>query len=138
MTPRISPCSHGIGPRARRIGWVIAALILANPLQASLETYGVFKGEHYLQANASAPGAAQLEEYGVSVFVLTAAGSPTQFIEAKPSGTLPIPIYPEPIEGSSQYQGQQTHLDAGIRDQYFPDGLVTFTLFDFVDRKSVV
>ncbi|MCL4180737.1 MAG: hypothetical protein KJ072_23690 [Verrucomicrobia bacterium] len=110
---------------------MIAVFILANPLHASLETYGAFKGEHYLQASANAPGAAQLEEHGVSAFAVTAGGNTPLFIDAKPGGTFPIPIYLEQIEGSSHYQGHQTHLDAETRDEYFPDGLVTFTLFDF-------
>jgi hypothetical protein len=111
----------------------VAGLLEAGSLQASLDAYGVFKGEHYSQVTATAPTASGLEDYGygVSVFAVTSAGYTPLFIEAKPGGDFPFSIYPDQIAGGPEYQGQQTHFSAETRDQYFPDGVVTFTLFDF-------
>jgi hypothetical protein len=62
------------GVRVLTWGGIVAGLLSVGSLQASLDAYGVFKGEHYFQASANAPGAAEVGEYGVKAFVVTAEG----------------------------------------------------------------
>jgi hypothetical protein len=106
-------------------------MICAGLLQASLGAYGVFKGEHYEQASASAPGAAQIEEHGVQAFAVTTEGFTPFMVIAEPGGTSPVPMFLAQLEGRPEFVGQQTDSSAATRDAYFPDGPVTFSLLDF-------
>jgi hypothetical protein len=115
------------------VGGFVAGLIGIGSLQAALDTYGVFKGEHYRQWSPSAPE--QAEEYGVMGFATVTEGSTAPFFinaEATEStAPFPFPVQLAALEGRPEYSGQQTHSSAATRDEYFPDGEVTFTLFDF-------
>jgi hypothetical protein len=107
----------------------LASVVSIGCLQAALDTYAVFKGEHYSQWSASAPSEA--DEFGVRAFATMADGFTPIFVNAEPVAAIPVPVFLESIEGGAEYYGQQTHFSAAARDEYFPDGQVTFKLFDF-------
>ncbi|MHB1306965.1 MAG: Ig-like domain-containing domain [Limisphaerales bacterium] len=111
-------------------GLGMAALAAAGSLQASLDSYGVFKGEHYVQVNADVPGDAQREEYGLTVLAATSPATPPFLVYAQPGGELRLPVMMQPLEDRPEWVAQARYETELQREASFPDGPVSFQLLD--------
>jgi hypothetical protein len=113
------------------LGLSVIALAMAGSLQAELAAYGVFKGENYFQEGPGAPGAAQLDEYGVKAFAVIAPDADPFLIFVQPEGDMPFPLVLQSLDEGSEWFGEGSFSTAAAREENFPDGLVTFQVMGF-------
>jgi hypothetical protein len=112
-------------------GFTLSAFVTMGSVQADLAAYGVFKGENYFQEGASAPGASELDDYGVNAFGLLSPQASPFLILVQPQGGDLFPLYLESLEDGPEWFGEGFYSTASQRDQDFPDGLITFQVFNW-------
>jgi hypothetical protein len=112
--------------RSALVGLGLASVLAAGSLRADLVAYGVFKGESYFQESAGAPGAGQLDDYGVQAFALTAPEASPFLIFVWPTAEFAIPIVTQSLDDGPEWFGEDGFSTASERDNSFPDGQVRF------------
>jgi hypothetical protein len=127
----MNPISESSWLRCLLLGFSISALVTTGSVQADLAAYGVFKGENYFQEGASAPGASQLEDYGVSAFALLSPQATPFLILVQPQGDDVFPLILQSLDDGPEWFGEEFYSTAAERDEGFPDGMVTFQMLGF-------
>jgi hypothetical protein len=113
------------------VGLGLVCGLTAGSLRADLAAYGVFKGENYFQDDAGAPGAGQLDDYGIQAFAVSTPEASPFLIFAWPQGDLAIPLALQSLDGGPGWFGEGEYVTASGRDDSFPDGEVRFQVMGF-------
>jgi hypothetical protein len=113
------------------LGFGVTALVTAGSVEAELAAYGVFKGENYVQEGPGAPGAAQLDEYGVKAFAVLAPNADPFLIFVQPEGEMTFPLILQSLDEGPDWFGEGAYSTAAALNESFADGLVTFQVMGF-------